>query len=171
MLTSLLTFFSSGAIGSLVGLIGGYINRRLDLESKKMDHKQELDIKDKDLEFMKAEYEQRTKVAEIEVAGATEVAGYAAMQESYKYANPTGDGVVDSFSKIIRPFITLAFFFLTVYIFMQLSQKLSISIISQESMEKVYLTVIEWILFQAGITIGWWFANRQSGPSILAGKK
>lgn len=158
-------------MGSLVGLIGGYLNRRLDLEAKKVDHAQELKLKDKDLEFMKAEYEQRTKVAEIEGATATEVAGYAAMQASYGFANPEGSGLVDSLSKIVRPLITLAFFALTAYIFYQLNSKISISVMSGESMEKVYLTVIDWVLFQAGITIGWWFANRQSGPSVFRGNK
>ena len=167
MITSLITLFSSGAFGSIIGLVGGYFNRKLDLQLKKLDHEHDLKKMDKDLEYMEAEYEQRTRIATIETEGATEVAGYNAMSASYDYAKPNGNSWVDSFSKIIRPFITLAFFFLTVYIFYTLNSKISISVLSGESMEKVYLTVIEWILFQAGISIGWWFANRQSGPSIF----
>lgn len=170
MITSLITLFSSGAVGSLIGLIGGYFNRKLDLEAKKVDHAHDLAKMDKDLIYMEKEYEQRTKIALVEAEGKTEVAGYEAMAASYDYAPVEGNGFGAAFARMIRPFITLAFFFLTVYIFIQLNQKISISILSSESMEKVYLTVIEWILFQAGITIGWWFANRQSGPSIL-GKK
>lgn len=170
MITALITLLSSGAFGTLIGIVGGYFNRKLDLESKKLDHEHDLDLKDKDLEFMQAEYEQRTRIAEIETEGKTEVAGYNAMAASYDYANPKGSGWIDSFSKIIRPFITLAFFFFTIYLFYTVNQKVSISIISQESIEKIYMTLIEWVLFQSGITIGWWFANRQSGPSIF-GKK
>lgn len=171
MLTTLLALLSSGGVGSLIGLVGGYFNRRLDLEARKTDHQHELDKMDKDLRYMKAEYEQRTKVATIEGEAAVNVAGYKAMEESYSYANPTGNGWVDKLSKIIRPFLTLSFFFFTVYLFYQVNQKISISVVSQVTMEKLYFTIIEWILFQAGISIGWWFANRQSGPSISGVKK
>lgn len=171
MITSLITLLSSGAFGSLIGLIGGYFNRKLDLQIKRLDHEQELKVMDKNLEFMKAEYEQKTAIATIEGQAATEVAGYNAMTASYSYAEPTGNTLVDKFSRVIRPLITLSFFLLTVYLFYTLNEKISISVISQESIEKVYLTVIEWILFQSGISIGWWFANRQSGPSIFGGKK
>lgn len=171
MLTTLLALLSSGGVGSLLGLIGGYFNRRLDLEAKKTDQQHDLAKMDKDLLYMKAEYEQKTKVAEIEGATAVDVAGYAAMKESYSYANPTGSGFADSISKAVRPIITLSFFLLTCYIFFTLNQKIAISAMSIDSLEKVYMAVIEWILFQAGISIGWWFANRQSGPSIFGGKK
>lgn len=170
MITALLTFFSSGAVGSLIGLVGGYFNRKLDLEAKKLDHEHDLKKLDKDLEYMKAEYEQRTAIATIESEGRTDVAAYGAMSASYDYAKPDDSSFASTFAQLIRPLITLAFFALTVYIFYTLNTKISISVLSGESMEKVYLTVIEWILFQAGITIGWWFANRQSGPSIF-GKK
>lgn len=170
MITSILTLFSSSAFGSIIGLVGGYFNRKLDLQAKRLDHEHDLKKMEKDLEFMEAEYEQRTRIADIEATAAVEVTGYNAMTSSYDYAKPDGNSWVDSFSKVIRPFITLAFFFLTGYIFYTLNMKISISVLSIDIMEKVYLTVIEWILFQAGISIGWWFANRQSGPSIF-GKK
>ena len=169
MITSLITLFSSGAFGSIIGLAGGYFNRKLDIQLKRLDHEHDLKKMDKDLKYMEAEYEQRTRIATIETEGAIDVAGYNAMSTSYDYAKPDSTGWVDSLSKIIRPFITLAFFFLSVYIFIQLDQKISISIISADVMEKTYIAVIEWILFQAGISIGWWFANRPSKISI--GKK
>jgi hypothetical protein len=170
MITSLLTFLSSGVFGSLIGIAGGYLNRKMDLQIKKLDLEHELKVKDKDLEFMKAEYEQRTKVATIETEGATEVAGYNAMASSYSFAVPDPNTGMGKFSAFVRPFLTICFFAFSVYIYYTVSKQLSISVISGASMEKIYITLIEWILFQAGVCIGWWFANRPSKVSITGNK-
>jgi hypothetical protein len=160
MITTILTLFSSGAFGSLVGLIGGYFNRKLDIQAKKLEYEHDLNKMDKDLLYMKAEYEERTKIATIETEGKTEVAGYNAMSESYAYAPITGDSWTDRFSKLIRPMITAAFFFFSVYIFYQVSKYVTVESFSQEGLVKLYTTCIEWVLFQAGVSIGWWFAMR-----------
>jgi len=169
IISALLSLLSSGAVGSLVGLIGGYFNRKLDLQAKDKDHAFELAKLDKDLEFMKTEYEQKTRVATIEGETAETVAGYNAMAASYSYAPITGDSGIDKFSKIIRPILTLAFFVFTLYIFIQVSSLVNTNPITQEEVAKVYQTLVEWVLFQAGVSIGWWFAMRP-GKTPIGGK-
>lgn len=170
MITSILALLTSGSFGSLLGLIGGYLNRKIDIQLKKMDLEHELKMKDKDLEFMKAEYEQKTKIATIETEGATEVAGYNAMTASYSFAEPDANTFVGKMSQAVRPLLTFLFFIFACYIYYTIAQKISISVISGENLEKILITLIEWFLFQAGVCIGWWFANRPSKVSITGSK-
>ena len=170
MITSILALLTSGTFGSLLGLVGGYLNRKIDLQIKKLDQEHELKLKDKDLEFMKAEYEQKTRVATIETEGAIEVAGYNAMTASYGFAEPDSTTFVGKLSQAVRPLLTFCFFIFACYIYYTISQKISISVISGENMEKILITLIEWFLFQAGVCIGWWFANRPSKVSISGSK-
>lgn len=174
MLSAILGILGSGGFGSMVGLAGGYFNRKLDLEAKKVDHNYELAVRDKDREYMVAEYGQRLLVADKEnlgkqivAEGEVEVAGYAAMAKSYDFAVPTSaDGWVDKASKVVRPVLTLAFFLFTCLIFWKVSvavQQLSQPLPPDKLLE-LWIMVIQWVLFQAGVCIGWWFAMRPGKP-------
>lgn len=177
MISMILAIFSSGGFGSIVGLIGGYFNRKLDLDFKKLEYEDKVKDREHDLlkmdkerDFMKAEYDMRLQVADkeivkeqIEADKDIEVAGYGAMEKSYSYAATTSaDGWVDKFSKAIRPFITLIFVIFSGIIFWQVTK-----IVLQMStpVEAAYAVVIwqlciEWVLFQCGVCVGWWFAMR-----------
>lgn len=186
MLTVILGLLSSTGFGSVIGLAGGMVNRFLDLktkamemEFKKIDNAHELSIRDKDKEIMLAEYEQRGKIADkenigkqIETDGVVEAAGYNAMAESYKFALPTSkDGWVDKVSKTVRPLLTLCFFGLTIYVFAvinALMKELGVAP-SPEKIVEIWIKIIEWFMFQAGVAIGWWFAMRPNRNSITRG--
>ena len=173
MLEIILALFSSSGVGSIVGLIGGLANRWADYKFKEQDREHELRTMDKDLEFMKTEYEQRVKVTSIEADAAVETAGYEAMAESYNYARPTNeDGIIDSISKVIRPLLTLCFFFFSVYIFYTINSMIQ-AVGLEPSIDQVFVmwkSSIEWILFQAGVAIGWWFAMRPGRAPNFGGK-
>lgn len=179
MLDIILGIFGSGGFGSLVGIIGGYFNRKLDLEGKKIDledHKlqrsHELEKQEADRKYMESEYAQKIQVSSIEAEAAVEVAGYGAMAESYKFAAPTSqDGWVDKFSKAVRPVITLCFLLGSTIIFWELQQKINtLEIVTAIELGSLYKMVIEWILFQAGVCIGWWFAMRPGKSPTLQRK-
>lgn len=170
MLEIILGIFGSGGFGSIVGVIGGYFNRKLDIEAKRIDledHKEQrahdLLKQEADRKYMESEYAQKIQVSTIEAEKAVEVAGYGAMAESYKFAATTSkDGWVDTFSKAVRPIITLCFLLGSIIIFWELQKAVDALQSSMHPKEilKLYILVIEWILFQAGICIGWWFAMR-----------
>lgn len=170
MLAIILGIFSSGGFGSILGLVGGYFNRKLDLQGKALDYADkdkdrahDLNKQDKDLEFMKQEYAMRLQIADKETEKEIEVAGYEAMGKSYDFAKTSSeDGLVDKCSKVIRPFITLGFLFFTIYIFFEV-QGIVTELGLQPKAEEVYALykeIIEWVMFQAGVCIGWWFAMR-----------
>lgn len=175
MLSIILGIFGSGGFGSLVGLIGGYFNRKLDLENKKLDledhsKQREFELKkqDKDLEFAKTEYANKIQISTIEADAVVEQAGYKAMQDSYNFAAPTPtDGWVDKASKLVRPILTILFLVFTGVIFYQvqlLVNKLVITPTPEQILE-LYKMIIEWVIFQAGVCIGWWFAMRPGKQS------
>ena len=176
MLSIILGIFGSGGFGSIVGLVGGYMNRKLDLEGKKIDledhaaqRAHDLLKQEADRKYMESEYAQKIQVAGIEADAAVEVAGYGAMEKSYGFAAPTSaDGWVDKVSKLVRPFITLALLLGTTIIFWQVQQLVDkTAVATPAEIIALYKEVIEWIIFQAGVTIGWWFAMRPGKHPIV----
>jgi hypothetical protein len=163
MLTILLGLLSSAGFGSIVGLAGGLINRVMDYKFKAMDNDFLIQKMDKEREYMKDEYANRIQIATTEKEAQVESAGYNALAASYSFANTSKeDGVVDTITKLIRPLLTLAFFFFSVYIFYRVSSLInSMGMeLSHEQILRLYVMCIEWALFQAGTAIGWWFAMR-----------
>ncbi len=158
MLTTLLALLSSSGIGSILGLVGGLLNRKIDIQAKKEDHAFELAKLDKQKEFLQLEYETRTAVASIEV----ESEGYKALSASYNFAAPgDSNGFVDSISKLIRPLLTLSFFCLSSYILYKITILIGdMENISDEQLFGLWKQCIEWVFFQSGVAIGWWFAMR-----------
>ena len=172
MLTTILALLSSSGIGSIIGLAGGLLNRGVDLKAKAMDQQFELNKMDKQKQFLEMEIAGRTKVAEVEGEAAENVAGYNAMTASYSFAAPTAnDGWVDKASKIVRPALTLAFFFVTCYIFYQIHTLVGrFEAVPKEELFELYKQTIEWFFFQSGIAIGWWFAMRPGKNPVVGGK-
>lgn len=173
MLEILLALFSSSGIGSIVGLVGGLANRYADYKFKAKDQEFELLKLREDREYMKEEYAHKIQITSVEANKEIEIAGYEAMEDSYSFARTTReDGFVDQFSKFIRPLLTLLFFFSSLYIFYEVSLLVSqIDVpLSAPEVLSLYKTSIEWILFQAGVAIGWWFAMRPGKLANFGGK-
>lgn len=172
MLTTILALLSSSGLGSIIGLLGGLLNRRIDIAARKDEYDFELKKMDKQAEYLKLEFETKTAVATIEAEGSIEVAGYNALSESYKFAATSKeDGIVDKLSKAIRPLLTLMFFFLSCYIFYQIHFLVGkMDSIPEQGLFEVWKSIIEWAFFQTGIIIGWWFANRNSKMAVSFGK-
>jgi hypothetical protein len=175
MLSLIVSLFSSSAMGSLIGWIGGLLNRKIDLAAKKDEYTYNLGMRDKDLEQTQAEVTGRVAVADkaVEEAkataeGLTEQAAYNAMAESYKEQAKLLGGKwawVDAASKIIRPLVTVIFVVvsLTISVYIIYKALQSGVTFSVDDWKEWVTYVIRWVFFQAGVVIGWWFANRPAG--------
>jgi hypothetical protein len=173
MLTILLSLLSSSGFGSIVGLVGGMINRKFDLQDKNAERTFELAKMDKEAIQMEAEWKHKTVVAGIEADAVIESSAYKAMEKSYDFAVTTSeDGIVDKISKMIRPLITICFFFFTIYVFYKInSMMVELKVTPDpEDVISIWKSSIEWILFQAGVSIGWWFAMRPGKSPTFIGK-
>lgn len=164
MLSTILAILSNSSIGSIIGWVGGLLNRKIDLEAKKFDHQHELLLRDKDLEQTKVELEGKIAVEDRQI----EQTAYGAMAEGFKEQATLIGGKyswTDAVSKLIRPVTTILFlffsFFISVYI-LYTAFNAGISF-SPEDWKLWATKILEWIFFQSGVVIGWWFANRPSG--------
>lgn len=165
MFSTLLGLFSSSGFGGIIGVAGGLVNRWLDLKSKTLDYTHELALRDKDREMLVTEWEQRSKVAVIEADKEIEVAGYGALGKSYDADKATyGIGWIDAIRGLIRPVLTLILTIAALGInFVLLDRLVAVWDQVDNAQRLVYVTTsLEWVLFQASIAIGWWFAHRPS---------
>lgn len=164
MLTIILAILKSSGFGSLIGWVGGAINRFIDLKSKKMDHAHELDMRKEDRETMRLEWESRTKVASIEGEAKVEAKAFDTMAASYLNDKAAyGGGRVDVVRGLVRPVATIVFttaaIIQTGFIFWVAFFVLDMDFTQQQIYTLLEYAIL-WIFFQAGVCLGWYFANR-----------
>lgn len=158
-------FLGSSGFGGLIGVVGGLVNRWFDLKSKTLDYTHELALRDKDRELLVTEWEQRSKVASIEAEKEIEVAGYDALGKSFEADRATyGIVAIDAIRGLVRPTLTVILTLAALGINFVLLDKLVYVWDTLDNTQRVALTVTttDWVLFQASIAVGWWFAHRPS---------
>ena len=163
ILAGLAKLLGSTGFGTVFGGVMGYVNRKADLQIKKLELEHELKMRAADAEIMKQEWAARTKVAEVEGEAKVEAEAFSALARSYDFARPASGSKMESFSSFVRPFISLCYFlvssfgagFIVYYAFMVVQVKLTV-----EQWHGLVMFVIDWIAFMASATIGWWFAMR-----------
>lgn len=170
MLSVLAGILGSSGFGSLIGWLGGAVNRWIDLKNRDKDiavlqlqQAHELAKLDKEREFMLAEYQQRTQIAAIEGEAKVEAAGYEALASSYGNDKATyGNAWVDGVRGVVRPILTLLFFILSCSVFGVVAQYVWARGVplTNDQLYELFKYCIYWVLFQASVCVGWWFAMR-----------
>jgi seryl-tRNA(Sec) selenium transferase len=74
MLSAILAILGSSTVGSLIGGIFAFLNKKADIEIKKLDQAHELELRKEDRELAKVEAEGRLQVAVAEAEGSIESA-------------------------------------------------------------------------------------------------
>lgn len=160
----------SNAVGSALGWVGGWLQRKQDIELRRLEladaEKQrahELAQRRIDVEIMDREIAGKERIASIEAEGRIETAALDAIAKGYE-SQFSGEGWAVTFSRAIRPAVTLWF--------VLASTALSVAVVwlavragirFEAADWRAWLTyVLEWTMFQAGVVIGWWFAVRNS---------
>lgn len=172
MVSLIASILSSAGFGSLIGAAGGLFNRYFDLrlkdkelEAQKVKNAHDLAMRDKDMAAMSLEWEHREQIVSIESAGRVEERAYDAMVASYQNDRASyGGGAVDIVRGLTRPVLTAlltvgALVVNGILIFL-LTRYWSDVPISDRL--KLIFMALEWLLFQAGTVIGWWFGSRPS---------
>lgn len=171
MLAIILAIFKSSGFGSLIGWLGGALNRGIDLKAKAMDHAHELNMRREDRETIKIEGEYKVQQAIEEGKALVESHAYDAMAASYGNDKAAyGGGKVDAVRGLIRPIATFIFvagaLAQTALVFYVAFFMLEMEFTEEQIFELVVYCV-GWVFFQAGVCIGWYFANR---PGQFNGK-
>lgn len=169
MLAALLAILSSSTVGTIVGGVIGWFNRRTDLQSKQLDQAHErarwaseLAAKDKDLQIMQAELAGKREVAVVEGQAKVEQSAYAAMAAAFEADSAPSTGPMDSLRKSVRPILTYvlvgsALLVNGVLTWLMLRYW---SALDEETRKQLVLGGVAWIMAQASACIGFWFVSR-----------
>lgn len=166
----------SNAVGSALGWVGGWIQRRQDIELHRLDladadkqRAHEIAQRRVDIEIMDREIAGKERIASIEAEGKVEAAALDAIAAGYA-TQFSGTGKAVGFSKVIRPLITLWFVVASSLLtgaVVWFAVRAGVQFTPEEW--RAWLSyVLEWTMFQAGVVIGWWFAVRNSQVPRLA---
>lgn len=170
----------SAGFGTVFGGLMGLLNRKTDLEYKKLEYadhdKQrahELKQRELDAVLMEKEWAGRVQVATVEAEGKTEAAAYDAMAKSYDFAKPAPGGAMEAFSSFVRPAISLGYFGLSsaggAYI-LYFAFLVSGVQLSQQQMYDLVIFVVDYMAFMTSTAVGWWFAMRPGKSPAMKGK-
>jgi hypothetical protein len=187
MITGLITLLGSSAFSSLIGGIFAWLNRKSDLEVRRLelDHEtnrwsHELQLRNADLEQIKAEAQGRREIAVIEGDASMEAARLSAIAASQAVDNLSVDLVKESGSmgwlliladvmrRVIRPLSTVILLSFALYINILLVQYfLDQGWESMTSAQKfdMALQALTWVGSQASAALGYWFVSRGSSRS------
>ena len=164
MLAILTSILGSTGFGALLGALGGVANRFIDiklktmeLEAQKVRNQHELDMRDKDLAQVQAEWDSREKIATIEGEAKSSEAAYGALAASYGADKTTyGIKAIDGVRGLIRPLITLLFTGYTMYLITVLNYYAPKSVITPA----LFADAVAWVFFETSVVVGWWFGAR-----------
>lgn len=184
MISIILAFLGSSGFGSILGGIMGFLNRKVDLEQKRLElvHEKdkwthELELRQADLEQVKAEAAGKREVAVVEGESAIETARMVAIgvaqaadkldADELKAAGWWGWTLVlsDAFRRFIRPGATIALLIGTLYIDYLLIEKLTGSdwaTLTPADRLETTKQAIAWISGQTATCLSYWFVSRGS---------
>jgi len=176
-------------IGGITGLWGSKIEKKHELEKAKVD----LDILRENNRLQESladkEYNRLVKVSEIEQEKLDTLSATDTLKASYEIFTspmvPAGTKLTggklwialacDTFNNLIRPFSTMYYQLLlgslmvyTIYYINTYASTMFTSDSTKEHLILMFFAILDMVLFNASMSLGWWFGNR--GMSIR-GKK
>jgi hypothetical protein len=184
MIAALLSILGSSAVGSILGGIFAFLNKKSDLDSKRMDLDHEkakwahdLAVKDKDLEYVRVEAQGRKDVAIVEGDYSAEVARMQAIGIAQQADQITADEIRAAgtwgwmlvigaaFKSWIRPLTTVVLTTAAIYINWLLIDKLAgnWALMSQAQQYDASMQAFAWVTGQAAACLSYWFISRGAG--------
>lgn len=184
----MLDFLGSIFTGGLTGLLGvvvqrwaDYMNKKQDIELKRMDLDHAAKMKEVDAAIMREEWTQRVKVAEVEAAGREAAADSEAFAASFKmepkrFSDAKRVGGIGNFCFVlldvvrgfVRPALTVYLCVLTTLIYFQIKGILGAVNLTQIEALDLMRLIVTTILYLTTTVVLWWFGtrNKQRPPAI-----
>lgn len=183
MISAILSILGSSAVGSILGGLFAFLNRKADLQAKQMDlaHEQarwahDLVVKDKDVEYARIEAQGRKDVAVVEGEATVEAARMAAIAVAQQADRVTADElqaagtwagwlVLSSvFNRLVRPAATVVLAAAAIHLNCMLIAKLADGwpALTQAQQYDAAMQAFAWITGQAAAALGYWFVARGS---------
>lgn len=165
--------FFGGAVGALAGAASGIFGKIIDLkvkdkeiEIRKLDHAQELALRDKDMAQAQIEAQSKLQIHQTDADAGIAIADLSALAKSYEndkaaYGDHLLGRIVDFVRGITRPLLTYVSMLLVVTVTFRALRQLGTVGLSQETLSEI----LGQGMFIASMAITWWFAAR---PGKLA---
>jgi hypothetical protein len=164
---------ASSGFGTVFGGILGFLNRKTDIQFKKLEmednekaRQHELKQREVDAKIMREEYQGKIQVAEME-------GSFKAIEKSYDFGQPEKGTWGAKFNAFVRPFITLCYFVFTsfgaAWVLWYAFEIVQVEFTIEQWHELVNF-IIDWVAFMAGTCIGWYFACRAGTAPKRGGK-
>lgn len=181
MISAILSLLGSSAVGSILGGIFALLNRKTDLEAKRLelDHERskwthELAVQDKQLEYARAEAQGRKDVAIVEGEATVEAARMAAIAAAQAGDRITADELnaagkwkwllvfASTLNRLVRPIATALLAGTAIYVNLLLVWKLADvwTTLTPSQQFDAAMQAFAWITGQAGAVLGYWFVSR-----------
>lgn len=184
MIAALLSILGSSAVGSVVGGIFAFLNKKTDFATKRLELEHEarrwehdLKLRDKDLDLARLESQGRLDVAVVEGDSAIETARMVAIGQSQQ-ADRIGADEITAAGRLgwmlvlgsamrawIRPMATVVLTSAAIYINWLLIEKLAAGWVGM-TLEQRYessMQAFAWITGQAAAALSYWFISRGTG--------
>lgn len=177
MITAILSLLGSSAIGSIIGGVFALLNRKADVEAKRLDHSHELEMRRADMELAKLEAEGRLQVAMVEADGMIESSRMDAIGQAHQAdvldakqiqaAGKVGGFLLvltDVFRRLIRPVITVVLVCGALYINWMLIGRMGLGWDAMDAAQRfeIGLQALGWMTGQASSVVAYWFVSRTS---------
>jgi hypothetical protein len=183
MITAILSLLGSSAVGSLIGGMFAYLNRKADLQLKQFElaHEQnrwahEQELRKTDLEIAKAEADAKVQVAVIETDAAIEGSRMQAIGQSQAGDRVSADEImaagkmgwlmvlVSVFNRLIRPVLTVMLACAALYVNWMMIDKLVTQwpALDANKQFEAGMQAFAWVTAQASVAFSYWFVARGS---------
>lgn len=174
MIAGLLSLLGSSAVGSLLGGIFAFLNRKTDVDLKKLEFEHDLALRRFDLETAQAEAAGKLQVAVVEADGMVESARMTAIGQSHmadkidaaeiQAAGKLGWMLVlaSALRSFIRPAMTLVLVGAALYLNWVLIERLALTwpTLTPDQQYDAAMQAFAWVTGQASAVLGYWFVSR-----------
>lgn len=184
MIAAILSLLGSSAVGSLIGGVFAFLNRKTDVQVKQIElaHEKdkwahELAVRESDLLIAREEAQGRKEVAIIDGDATVDAARMNAIAKAQAADKVTAEEIKSAgwwgwtlvlasvFNKLIRPTLTVALACAALYINWLVIDMLvkNWPNMSQAQQYDAGMQAFAWVTAQASMAFGYWFVSRGSG--------
>lgn len=144
IIASVLSGGATGIIGSLVGTVGRYVEKRQEIKQMSLEFSQEIKLQELQISARSSELESEQAIALVKADSDIKTASYA-HDASYGPIMP----VIAAILRFVRPILTFGLLGFTVYIFF---------IVHEDP--QVGRELSNQIMFLTTTAVAWWFGDR-----------
>ncbi len=184
MIASLIALLGSSAVGSLIGGIFAFLNRKTDMDVKRMelDHEvskwaHDLQVRESDLAIAQAEAQGRKDVAVIEGDASVDAARAIAIGQIAVAEKVTAEEIqaagkwgfllvwASVFNKLIRPVLTVLLAIAALHLNWMVINRLTDgwATMSAAQQFEAGMQSFSWVTAQASTAFAYWFVSRGTG--------